>query len=175
MQENPTGPTLYKPAPKPVSHESKPDGPTLYKPESKPTTLKPKYTSPTLYTPQEKPTGPTLYKPDPRQINQESKYHRAPEIYTPPQQPIVSSGPKPYTPPVKSYVANTYVQKTEPSKIVHTHHHYKPTNRPVFRQTTEKGFLGHGKDFDHLAGAALVVGGAGILGGILGQQVANGK
>jgi len=184
-----TGPTLYTPSSKPkaapATHTVKSTGPTLYTPSSKPTASVIS-TGPTLYTPSSKPlapvrnTGPTLYKPDPRTVRP-TQYTPAskpsePTLYTPAAGPIL--GPTLYTPSAKTSGPRHYTPvDSEPEESVHhIHHHYKPrpTQRPVGVETyrpTDKGFLGHGKEFDKLTGAALIVGGTGILGGILGQQL----
>jgi len=194
-EQKTTGPTLYtpssKPAAAPVVHTVKSTGPTLYTPSSKPTASVIS-TGPTLYTHSSKPlapvrnTGPTLYTPDPR-TNRPTQYTPAskpsgPTLYTPTSGPIL--GPTLYTPSAKTSGPRHYVPvDSEPEESVHhIHHHYKPrpTQRPVRAETyrptetyrhTDKGFLGHGKEFDKLTGAALIVGGTGILGGILGQQL----
>jgi hypothetical protein len=184
-----TGPTLYTPSSKPTAaqatHTVKSTGPTLYTPSSKPTASVIS-TGPTLYTPSSKPlapvrnTGPTLYKPDPRTVRP-TQYTPAskpsgPTLYTPTAGPIL--GPTLYTPSTKTSGPRHYTPvDSEPEESVHhIHHHYKPrpTQRPRGVETyrpTDKGFLGHGKEFDKLTGAALIVGGTGILGGILGQQL----
>jgi len=97
-------------------------------------------------------------------------------LYTPTAGPIL--GPTLYTPSAKTSGPRHYTPvDSEPEESVHhIHHHYKPrpTQRPRGVETyrpTDKGFLGHGKEFDKLTGAALIVGGTGILGGILGQQL----
>ena len=185
-----TGPTLYTPSSKPAAapavHTVKSTGPTLYTPSSKPAASVIS-TGPTLYTPSSKPlvpvrnTGPTLYKPDPRTIRP-TQYTPdptpSPTLYTPTAGPIL--GPTLYTPSAKTSGPRHYVPvDSEPEESVHhIHHHYKPrpTQRPVGVETyrpTDKGFLGHGKEFDKLTGAALIVGGTGILGGILGQQLSG--
>merc|ERR1711956_144461 len=90
-----------------------------------------------------------------------------PTLYTPTSGPIL--GPTLYTPSAKTSGPRHYVPvDSEPEESVHhIHHHYKPrpTRRPVGVETyrpTDKGFLGHGKEFDKLTGAALIVGGTGI-------------
>jgi len=183
-----TGPTLYtpslKPAAAPATHTVKSTGPTLYTPSSKPTASVIS-TGPTLYTPSSKPLAPVRntdlhLTPDPRG-NRPTQYTPAskpsePTLYTPTAGPIL--GPTLYTPSAKTSGPRHYTPvDSEPEESVHhIHHHYKPrpTQRPVGVETyrpTDKGFLGHGKEFDKLTGAALIVGGTGILGGILGQQL----
>ena len=51
----------------------------------------------------------------------------------------------------------------------------RKTNRPNNRQVqrTNSGVLGHGKDFDHDVGAALIIGGGLALAGILGAAAAS--
>merc|ERR1711936_563826 len=176
-----TGPTLYKPP-----TEAKSTGPTLYTPSSKPTASVIS-SGPTLYTPSSKPLAPVRntdlhLTPDPRG-NRPTQYTPAsrpsePTLYTPTAGPIL--GPTLYTPSTKTSGPRHYTPvDSEPEESVHhIHHHYKPrpTQRPVGVETyrpTDKGFLGHGKEFDKLTGAALIVGGTGILGGILGQQLSG--